>query len=96
MLTIPTTPEQEQSLEIEAQKHGLSAEQFALRLLEDFLPSGETSDPAEAARLVAIDELMGIGVGKGFSTEDLHRERREEVEREEAQYQQMFCKDKAR
>lgn len=81
MLNLPTTPELEARLRGEAAKRGLEANEYALRLIEGLLAPETTIEPAERERLAAIDELMGLGVGAGFSTADLERQRREEAER---------------
>lgn len=93
MLTISPPPELEAQLRTEAQKRGVAAEELTVQALRAFLQLNGVTDEAEAARLAAIDELMGIGAEINFSTEDLHRERREDAARDEAQYQRQFGKD---
>ncbi len=88
MLTIPATPELEQRLEIRAAERGLKASEYALRLLADSL----AQDDSELDAL--LDKAMGAFSHVGFSSEDLHRERREEVEREERQFEEHFGKEK--
>jgi predicted amidohydrolase YtcJ len=90
MLTLPTTPEFETRLQSEAAKRGLEAPEYALRLIEGLLAPEKTPDAAERERLAAIDELMGLGIGAGFTTADLHRERQEEREREEENEERLF------
>ena len=96
MLTISPPPELEAQLRAEAQKRGATAEELTLQALRDFLQSDGMPDPAESARLAAIDELMGLGADVDFSVEDLHRERREDLARDEAKYQRQFGKDASR
>ena len=93
MLTISPPPELEEQLRLEAQKRGVAAEELTLEALRIFLQSNGVQGEAENARLAAIDELMGMGANINFSTEDLHRDRREDVARDEAQYQRQFGKD---
>ena len=98
MLTISPPPELEEQLRLEAHKRGVPAEELTVEALRVFLrsngvPDNDGGDEAEAARLAAIDELMGMGADVNFSTEDLHRERREDAARDEAQYQRQFGKD---
>ena len=93
MLTISPPPELEEQLRLEARKRGVAAEELTLEALRVFLHSNGVPDDAEVARLAAIDELMGMGANVNFSTEDLHRERREDAARDEAQYQRQFGKD---
>ena len=94
MLTISPPPELEEQLRMEARRRGVAAEELTLEALRVFLQSNGVPDEAESARLAAIDELMGMGADINFSTEDLHRERREDAARDEAQYQRQFGKDK--
>jgi hypothetical protein len=91
MLTLPTTPELESLLETEAAKRGLHAPEYALLLIESCLPASSAPvDEAEAARLAAIDELMGMGVGCGFSSADVRKSRNEDLAMEEERYQRRF------
>ena len=92
MLTISPPPELEEQLRLEAQKRGVPAEELTLEALRTFLQSNSVADDAEAKRLAAIDELMGMGAHLNFSTEDLHRDRRADAARDEAQYQRQFGK----
>ncbi len=93
MLTISPPPELEEQLRTEAQKRGVAAEELTVEALRAFLHLNGAPDDAEAKRLAAIDELMGMGADVNFSTEDLHRERREDAARDEAQHQRQFGKD---
>lgn len=93
MLTISPPPELEEQLRLEAQKRGVAAEELTVEALRVFLQLNGVPDEAENARLAAIDELMGMGADVNFSTEDLHRERREDLARDEAKYQRQFGKD---
>ena len=92
MLTISPPPELEEQLRREAHKRGVPAEELTVEALRVFLQSNGVPNDAEAKRLAAIDELMGMGANVNFSTEDLHRERREDAARDEAQYQRQFGK----
>ena len=49
-----------------------------------------TSDETESARLAAIARAHGFAADVGFSTDDLHRERREDLARDEAKFQRQF------
>ncbi len=93
MLTISPTPEAERWIHSQAQRLGIAAEELAGRMFNEMVAAKAANDEAEAARLAAIDELMGMGADVNFSTEDLHRERREDAARDEAQYQRQFGKD---
>ncbi len=90
MIQLPSTPEFERRLEAEATKRGLPAPEYALRLIEAMIQPEVVTDYTEHERLSAIDELMGIGIGVGFSSDDLHQQRQEEHDREEANYQRLF------
>ena len=93
MLLISPSPELEERLRSEAAKRGIAAEELTLEAVRVFLRSNGVSDDAESARLAAIDKAMGFAADLNFSTEDLHRERREDAARDEAQYQRQFGKD---
>lgn len=93
MLTLPLTPELESKLEAEAAKRGLQAPEYALRLIEGFLKPETVSDPAEQARLDAIDALMGAAANSSFSTAELRRERDKEREVEEERHSRRFGRE---
>lgn len=89
MLTLES-PLLERRLAAEATQRGLTPSDYAVRLLEGLLAPEHTTEAAERARLAAIDELMGFGIGAGFSTADLQRDREEESNQEEESYQRLF------
>lgn len=95
MLTLSSTPELEGRLQAEAAKRGLEAEEFVLRLLEEFATPHPGGDAAEAARLMAIDELMGAAAISSFGTEELHQERQRERDGEEERFLRHFDKGQA-
>jgi hypothetical protein len=71
-------------LQAEADRRGLSLADYALvRLFGDPSQAGA----AAATRLAAIDAAMGALSGSGISSDAFMRERREELEREEARWQ---------
>lgn len=84
MLTLSTTPEIESRLEHEAAKRGLKPSEYALRLLAESLSRDD--DDLDAL----LDAAMGSFAHVAFSSEDLRRERNEEVEREESNFAQAF------
>lgn len=86
MLTLPTTPEMESRLEREAAKRGLQPSEYALRLLAESLSRGD--DDMDAL----LDAAMGAFAHVNFSSEDLRRERNEEVERDERLFAEAFQK----
>ncbi len=90
MLTISPPPELEEQLRLEARKRGVPAEELTVEALRVFLQSNGVPDEAEAKRLAAIEKAFGFAADLSFSTEDLHRERREDAARDEAQYQRQF------
>lgn len=90
MLTISPPPELEERLRLEAHKRGVAAKELTVEALRAFLQSNGVPDDAETKRLAAIDKAMGFAADVNFSSEDLHRQRREDAAREEAQYQQQF------
>ena len=90
MLTISPPPELEEQLRLEARKRGVAAEELTVEALRVFLHSNGVPDDAEAARLAAIKKAFGYAADLNFSSEDLHRERREDAARDEAQYQRQF------
>lgn len=93
MLTLPSTPELESKLEAEAAKRGLQAPEYALRLIEGLLKTDNLSDPAEQARLDAIDALMGAAANSSLSTAELRRERDKEREVEEERHSRRFGRE---
>ncbi len=86
MLTLAISPDLERRLEEEAAKRGLQAPEYALRLLATSLATQD--DDLD----ILLDEAMGAFAHVSFSTEDLHRERREDLEREERRWQERFGK----
>lgn len=90
MLTISPPPELEEQLRTEAQKRGIAAEELTVQALRVFLQSNGVPDEAEAKRLAAIDKAFGFAADVNLSSEDLHRERREDTARDEAQYRRQF------
>lgn len=93
MLTISPPPELEQQLRTEAQKRGVAAEELTVQALRAFLQSNGVPDEAKAARLAAIKKAYGFAADVNFSVEDLHRERREDLARDEAKFQKQFAED---
>ncbi len=86
-LTLNLTQEQEARLRVEAERSGLTLPEYIVRrLLGD--PPDVLLD--EKARLAAIDAAFGAFADVPFSSEDLMREKREEVEREEARFGERF------
>ena len=90
MLTISPPPELEEQLRFEARKRGVPAEELTVEALRVFLQSNGVADDAETKRLAAIDKAFGFAADVNLSSEDLHRERREDLARDEAQYQRQF------
>ena len=95
MLTISPTPEAEQWLHSQAQRLGIAAEELAGRMFNEMVAAKAATDEAatdeaEAARLAAIDKAMGFAADINISSEDLRRERREDLARDEAQFQRHF------
>lgn len=86
-LTLHLSPEQEARLQAEADRRGLSLTDYAQwRLLGDASQGGADA----ATRLAAIDAAMGALAGSGISSEEFMREKREEVERAEARWQERL------
>jgi hypothetical protein len=52
--------------------------------------NGNGAETVEAARLAAIDELVGMAAGAGFSSADLRRERSADLELEEVRFARRF------
>jgi hypothetical protein len=88
-LTIDMTPELENKIQTEAQKRGLRPGEYARLLLERLLTPTE-AEAEEAARLAAIDAALGALVDVPFSSEDLAREKQEEIDRDEARHRERF------
>lgn len=95
MLTLVTRPELENRLQTEAQKRGLKAEDYAVELLESLLAPAKM-ERSEAERLAAIDELAGFG--KEFASlrlsDQIRRDRNEDSERDERDFQEHFGRRK--
>jgi len=88
-LTIEMPPELESIIQTEAQKRGLRPAEYARLLLESLLTPTEAG-AAEAARIAAIDAALGALVEVPFSSEDLAREKQEEIDRDEARSRERF------
>jgi hypothetical protein len=88
-LTIEMPPELESKIQMEAQKRGLRAAEYARLLLERLLTPTE-AEAEEAARLAAIDTALGALADVPFSSEDLSREKQEEIDREQARHRERF------
>ena len=68
-------------------------EELAARMFNEIVAAKaakQQTDAAESARLAAIDIAFGYAADVSLSSEDLHRERREDAARDEAQYQRQF------
>lgn len=89
MLTLVTRPELENRLQVEAQKRGLKAEDYAIELLESLLAPTQI-EKDEAERLAAIEKLRGMGRGSAFGSEAIRRDRNEDLARDERDYQEHF------
>ena len=93
MLTISPNPEAKQWIHSRAQRLGIAAEELAARMFNEIVAAKaatEQADQAESARLAAIDKAFGYAADVSLSSEDLHRERREDLARDEARYQRHF------
>ena len=93
MLTISPTPEAEQWIHSQAQRLGIATEELAARMFNEIVAAKaakEQTDATESARLAAIDKAFGYAADVNLSSEDLHRERREDAARDEAQYERQF------
>ena len=90
MLTISPNPEAKQWIHSRAQRLGIAAEELAARMFNEIVAAKAATEQAESARLAAIDKAFGYAADVSLSSEDLHRERREDLARDEARYQRHF------
>ena len=79
-LTLELPAEVERALEEKARDSGQSVTEYALQLLAREAGNGVATQPKRQAR------SSGIAAHLGISSEDIHREHREEVERDERHY----------
>lgn len=89
MLTLSTSPEQENVLQSEAQKLGLSAEQLALNYIAERLPQKkeQLSDEEFDA---GWDEAQTLFDDIPFGTKELRAQKDEELALEEAKHARLF------
>ncbi len=90
MLTISPTPEAERWIHSQAERLGIAAEELAATMFNEMVAANAAKDEAGAKRLAAIDKAFGFASDVSLSSEDLHRDRREDAARDEAQYQRQF------
>ncbi len=96
MLTLSTSPEQENLLRAEAQKMGLSAEQLLLNLIAERLPQIAPTTPARPVasddedETAAMDELVGCLADIPTRTTSWRRLKEEEMALEEEKFLRHF------
>ncbi len=88
MLTLSTTPEQEQVLQDEAQRLGLSAEQLLLNYIAERLP--KTQPSATDDETAALDELVGCLADVPSIVPSQRRLKEEEMALEEEKFLRRF------
>ena len=95
MLTIPTTPEIENQLRLEAQKQGLKTEDWALWVLKKSLSKSNEAGSDEEFE-AALNEATGFLADFPAAGQTWREYKDEEMALEEAKYQRLCGKGQTR
>jgi hypothetical protein len=91
-LVLEVTPAVERALEQKARRRGVALETYAAQVLEREAVE-TTSEEAQSASTQAAPRvrLLGILAGRERTVEDFLREKHEEIEREEAEWERRHA-----